>query len=309
VDAYTLQGYLALLELRLRQSSGVQFQDFFSDMMGRAHGSDFVPVRPQGQLGDKGCDGYLFSTGEVFACYGTVNGRTPPVRPLVKKIAEDAGKSHQHLPAIMKGWTFAHNFVDGVPTHAIAALKGVEQQVLKLPVTLFGLQRFRNLAQSLPEHILRDWLGPVLTEESVSSLDYAELRKVVDTLAATGLRPPPDLQTISPVSSEKLDFNQLNHTWQTLLLAGLRNARNVSHYFRENSDPMLGTRTAIVVRTKFLDLESQRLGANDILTELYMSVLGTVNSRPERQAAALALIGYMFETCTLLREGPQLIVS
>ena len=47
------------LRLKLRQSSGDQFQQFFSLLMEQLHGSDFVRIRPFGQLGDKGCDGYL----------------------------------------------------------------------------------------------------------------------------------------------------------------------------------------------------------------------------------------------------------
>ena len=56
------------LELKLRRVSGVAFQDFFADVMTRAHGDDFIATRPRGQLGDKGCDGYLTSCGRVFAC-------------------------------------------------------------------------------------------------------------------------------------------------------------------------------------------------------------------------------------------------
>lgn len=47
------------LELRLRQCHGDEFQDFFSIVMGLLHGSNFVRVRAYGNLGDKGCDGYL----------------------------------------------------------------------------------------------------------------------------------------------------------------------------------------------------------------------------------------------------------
>ena len=42
------------LELKLRKSPRDAFQDFFSDVMGRLHGDDFVRVRPFGSLGDKG---------------------------------------------------------------------------------------------------------------------------------------------------------------------------------------------------------------------------------------------------------------
>ena len=51
------------LELKLRKSSGDAFQDFFSTVMAKAHGADFVRLRAFGSLGDKGCDGYLESMG------------------------------------------------------------------------------------------------------------------------------------------------------------------------------------------------------------------------------------------------------
>ena len=62
------------LRLNLRQSAVDAFQDFFSDVMQRLHGDDLVRVRPFGQKGDKGCDGYLQSTGQVYQCYGALNG-------------------------------------------------------------------------------------------------------------------------------------------------------------------------------------------------------------------------------------------
>jgi hypothetical protein len=58
------------LRLKLRQSSGDAFQDFFSEVMEKLHGSNFIRVRPFGQKGDKGCDGYLQPSGQLFQCYG-----------------------------------------------------------------------------------------------------------------------------------------------------------------------------------------------------------------------------------------------
>jgi hypothetical protein len=62
----------AMLELKLRRSHGEAFQAFFSEVMQKAHGSDFVRLRPYGSLGDKGCDGYRASTGHVYQCYGAI---------------------------------------------------------------------------------------------------------------------------------------------------------------------------------------------------------------------------------------------
>jgi hypothetical protein len=67
-----------VLELKLRKSIGDAFQEFFSAMMAKLHSDDFVRVRPFGSLGDKGCDGYLQSCGQVFQCYGALNPRVAP---------------------------------------------------------------------------------------------------------------------------------------------------------------------------------------------------------------------------------------
>ena len=57
--------------------------------MSKRHGSDYVRVRAYGRRGDKGCDGYLQSSGQVFACYGALNGELGRVSYLVEKMEED----------------------------------------------------------------------------------------------------------------------------------------------------------------------------------------------------------------------------
>lgn len=65
--------------------------------MGHLHGDDFVRVRPFGALGDKGCDGYLLSSGQLFACYGAVAGEPKQVSTLTKKMTDDFVKAHEKL--------------------------------------------------------------------------------------------------------------------------------------------------------------------------------------------------------------------
>ncbi|MGO9985963.1 MAG: hypothetical protein ACLPIX_17350, partial [Rhodomicrobium sp.] len=60
------------LEVKLRRLHGDSLQDFFSTVMERVHGSDFIRVRPFGKLGDKGCDGYVSSSGRMYQCYGKI---------------------------------------------------------------------------------------------------------------------------------------------------------------------------------------------------------------------------------------------
>ena len=111
------------LRLKLRQSSGNAFQDFFSDVMQKLHGDDFIRVRPFGRKGDKGCDGYLQSTGRVYQCYGAVNGDKSKVDYLISKMEEDFAKAKNGIGDIMKEWYMVHNLVDGLPVEAVETLE------------------------------------------------------------------------------------------------------------------------------------------------------------------------------------------
>ncbi len=110
------------LELKLRKSSGDAFQDFFSNVMATAHGTDFVRVRAYGALGDKGCDGYLQSAGQVFQCYGSIGAQESKAAYLIKKMGDDFATALKSIPKIMKEWHMVHNFVDGLPTSAVEKL-------------------------------------------------------------------------------------------------------------------------------------------------------------------------------------------
>lgn len=137
------------LELRLRQSHGDAFQDFFSGVMGHLHGDDFIRVRAFGKLGDKGCDGYLISTGQLFQCYGALNGETKQVAKLTKKMKDDFATAMTKLGGIMKEWYMVLNLIDGLPVEAVETLaelqganpkirfgfigkEGLEERVFKL---------------------------------------------------------------------------------------------------------------------------------------------------------------------------------
>jgi hypothetical protein len=153
------------LELKLRKCSGDAFQDFFSVMMAEAHGSDFVRVRPYGALGDKGCDGYLQSTGAVYACYGALNGDGGKVAYLIGKMGDDYGKAVIALPAIMKAWHMVHNLVGGLPVEAILKLEELKLADDKREFGFLGLEGFEQIILSLKPHQIEALLGLAATAQ------------------------------------------------------------------------------------------------------------------------------------------------
>ncbi len=130
--------YKLSFDLKIRNAYGVAFQDFFSTVMEMAHGNDFVRVRPFGSLGDKGCDGYLSSTGSVFQCYGKLEDAPTSVATVVKKLGDDYALAASHLIAVMKGWHFAHNLVNGLPIEAVQKIEAMKQNFPNMSLALLA---------------------------------------------------------------------------------------------------------------------------------------------------------------------------
>lgn len=134
-----------LLELKLRQSHGTEFQNFFAKFMGSLSPGDYVPIRSLGSYGDGGVDGFLDSRGRVYQCYGSFNGKIGDVRKIKAKIREDFRTARQKQPHMVE-WCFAHNVIEGLPEEIWAVCKEIEAEASRdrIAISIFGPDRFRE---------------------------------------------------------------------------------------------------------------------------------------------------------------------
>ena len=152
------------LELKLRKCHGDAFQDFFCTVMLKAHGDDFVRVRAFGRLGDKGCDGYLQSSGQVFQCYGALDGGSNgKVAYLIGKMGDDYAKAAKAIAAIMKEWHMVHNFVDGLPIEAVEKLEEIRKTDKERKFGFISMEGFEARIFALDIAKIEDLLGPAAT--------------------------------------------------------------------------------------------------------------------------------------------------
>jgi len=289
------------LELKLRKCSGDAFQEFFSTMMGKLHRDDFVRVRPFGNLGDKGCDGYLSSTGQVFQCYGALNGDSGKVAYLISKMASDYAKASEKLSSIMKEWHMAHNLVDGLPVEAVQTLESLRKKDTKRNFGFIGYEGFEARIFSLAENDIEDLLGTIVTTQDVQNMQPIAVRDVIAFAAESAKTAVFDTATIKPVPPNKLDFNQLPGHWRALISGGWQNAHIIDSYIAGHFDPMIGERIAQAFRVRYIYLKSQNLPPAAIMDFLYESITGP-GAQPERQVAAQALLAYLFESCDIFED-------
>lgn len=286
------------LELRLRQSHGDAFQDFFSVVMGHLHGSDFVRVRAYGSLGDKGCDGYLQATGQLFQCYGALNGESKKVATLTKKIRDDFTTAKAKLGSIMKEWHMVLNLVDGVPVQAIETVEALKAANPGIKIGLISKEGLEERVFGLTAERIASLLGPTATPVEVKNLDVAVLRRLVDDLALSAA-PPPDSVDLNLVPVGKLTHNGLPTHWQMFVRSGWANAPIVASYFARHPDPMKGDQVAALFTQKYQSLKGQNLMPGTIMTALLELVTGQGPVPPQNQVAAQALLTHFFESCDI----------
>ena len=297
------------LELKLRKSNGDVFQDFFSHVMSAVHGSDFVRVRAYGSLGDKGCDGYVQTSGSVFQCYGSLGAQESKVAYLIKKMADDFATALKSIPQIMKEWHMVHNFVDGLPVPAIEKLDEIKQANKERRFGFVGLEGFEERIFSLNHNRIEDLLGIVPTSLDEQNMQPAELRDLVANVAAAADETPFDTSAIRPVPPDKLEYNNLPSHWASLIAGGWQNAHLVKAYFDRHPDPLAGEKVAQVFRVRYHYLKSQNLTPASIMTALYDTVTGKGSISPQRQVAAQALLAYLFEACEIFESKPAIATT
>ena len=293
------------LELKLRKCNGDAFQDFFSSVMGKVHGTDFVRVRPYGRRGDKGCDGYLKSSGQVFQCYGALNSDGSKVDYLIGKMDEDFSKANKSLTSIMKEWHMVHNLVEGLPVDAIEELKKLEDANAGYKFGFIGLEGFEERIFSLDPADIEDLLGIAATNRDAQNLQIEELRGLIADVATAAEEVPIDMGKIQPVPLDKLELNKLPGHWYSLIAGGWQNAHHVTAYLDDHYDPQTGERIAQEFRVHYQYLKSQHLRPGQIMSSLYERVTGIGSVPPARQVAAQALLAYLFEKCDIFEDDPN----
>jgi hypothetical protein len=301
--------YKLSFDAKIRNAYGAAFQDFFSTVMEKLHGDDFVRVRPFGSLGDKGCDGYVSSKGQVFQCYGKLEDAPVNAAGIVKKLGDDYGLAAAHLTAIMKEWHFAHNLVNGLPTEAVLKIEGMKTAFPQHGFGTIGPAGLEQRVFLLNDAQLFDLLGPAATAEDGRNLRMDEVRALVDSLMTSIDAGPVVSATIRPVPRDKLVFNNLPQHWHGLITAASQNAPYVKQYFEHHPTPETGEKVAKAFAERYVALKQDNLLPGAIMDGLYEQITGMGSGSSQRQVAAQALLAYLFDACDIFEDHPSKVTS
>lgn len=275
--------------------TGNAFQDFFSDLMEKAHPGDFIRVRPWGKSGDKKNDGYLRSERMIFQVYAP--NELQSVRT-VAKIEGDFNGAVTHWRDHFDRWVFVHNSVGGLGpdvTKKLLELNGSQD----ISVESWGEAELRRKVFGLCDADLALLLGPAPTLRDMLDLGLEVLAPVLDQVAAM---PAPECIDLRPPPADKVARNMLSQHVETLLCAGMMRVDLVRKYFGVQS-----TSQDAIARSFHLHYQELRhagMSPDEIFGALQRYAGGEAVPGPARQSAVLAVLAFFFEECDIYeRDG------
>lgn len=281
-----------------------EFQDFFSSIMEKRHPQDFIRTRPWGSSGDRKNDGYLRSERTLFQVYGPSAVREAIT---VRKIEEDFLGALPHWRQYFDKWVFVHNShpKDGLSPGIVAKLLELGEQHSEIVVLPWGFEELRQKSFELTEVNLASLLGAVPSRSDLQAVSFDELELVLRHIESNYVPLPDETRAVPP---GKIEANGLSEAVRTLLMAGMRASHRVAEFIGKYHDPILGVRVAHAFRSQYQKLRDQSLLPDDIFSELQLFAGGRQPNPPQRQAAALTVLAYLFETCDIFerpREGVE----
>ena len=231
-DAY----YEKDFEIEYLRAKGEAFQTFFERLMGLAYKEDFMACRPWGNQGDRKNDGFLRSERRLFQVYAPYEMTATDAR---NKITEDFNGAKKHWGKFFDKWTFVHNAIDGLPPHVHELILAFETGNSGIRLDQWGVEELRLVFRGLSHEDKESWFGLVPTAETKHALSFADLKVVLETVAALTAPQMPDVRE---VPSGKIEANALSEAITTLIKEGMSKAPLVSDFLSQWHDETLGDR-------------------------------------------------------------------
>jgi hypothetical protein len=255
--------------------------------------SDFVRVRPWGNIGDRKNDGYLRSQRKLFQCFAP---REMNLRICLEKINTDFAGALPYWRPHFDQWIFTHNDVKGLAPDVLKLLLDLTANHEPVIATHWGYAEILTEFKALSPTNVASLLGPAPELHHIVDMRLQDVKRLLEHIA---LQPEQIAADVRPVPAAKLQHNQLSDAAATLLKVGMTRAELVKKYLRGLSDQTRYDRIAAAFRLRYVELKQEGLPPDDIFANLQKYVAGDSVASPSHQAATLAILAHFFEACEI----------
>lgn len=296
---------------KIYKFDGNAFQQFFESIMQKRHASEFRTIKPHGNKGDGGNDGFIPAKGEYFQVYS-------PESPS-DSVANACKKSKSDFENLLENWNeteqikiyrFAFNDkFKGAYPDVETTLSEIKSHNSLDDASPFYAQHLEATFLELGEDDQREVLGTIFPSATdLGNIEFAEITEVLEYLMENST-PVSMLGVLSvPDFSEKIQFNDLSNSVGALLTVASFQIGVMEEYFTSvpgfsRNDIRNRMLSIYEEAEEFHNQESNPEGISDgdlIFFSMLENIIPTDSKAS--QDVGITLIAYFFEKCDVFKE-------
>lgn len=303
IDSAWKAWYRAQHDLCCR-SSGETFEKYATSVLERLH-ADYLNPDPMGKLGDGGCDGIAENGTILYACYGQ-RATTAMDQKTKDKLDGDFARGYASWGSFTI-WRFVTNSQFGpTPTTRLMELRQEHGAETRRPLTLELWKApddlWWNAVNKLTPAQLDEIIPGVPHAQNVELSDLVEL---IESLTVSNDDGSDHLDSIRPVPSSKMDFNQLPGTTRAEFNEGRLLSARIDKWFAAQPEPALRDMKARRFRALYDHARQTTTDVREIVRSIYGALGGQdFDMSTQRANAVYAVTAYFFDSCDIFEEPP-----
>jgi hypothetical protein len=302
-------------KLKIIQADGAAYETLFGHVMDYSRPA-FTKIRPYGNQGDRGNDGYENEHGRYFQVFAPEKPKASIKAAIEKAHTDFRDKLIPHWGSFceVKEYYFVFNDkYQGCTFDIEKKLAEIKQSHKLTEACVYLAKHLEDECLNLKEDQILLIVGGIPKLESSTKLEYSILKEVIDHIQNT----PPELLNKSnltvPDIDEKIKFNQLN-LFERHLKAKQLETWQVDDYFSNNSDyakqelreHLAGYYAESLIKFPDAMMDKSDTSIGDlrfafILDKISPATKNTPHDRLRRDAALIIMAKY-FETCDIFEE-------
>lgn len=297
-----------LFRSKIAFANGQAYEDLFVDVM-RRDSSDFVPVKPQGRVGDRKNDGYNRTTGCYYQVFAPENPAMKQ-QAAVKKLKTDFSGLMAYWDTITPVREFHFAFNDkysGAFPEMIADLAAIEKSYKLDDCSCFLAQHLEERLLLLPDDAIQAVIGYIPDPGTLLQLDYSILNEVIGHIMTYKGEIAPSQLLKAPDFEHKITFNFLSPPVGALLRSASYQVGILEGYFALNSvfakQSIRNTLNQMYQNAlaKLQDVEEAKRGDLVFFEILNTAAPGKMKAVRD---AVLVVMAYFFESCDIFEDPP-----
>jgi hypothetical protein len=292
--------YLAriLFKILIHESDGMAFQRLFTDIMNYAE-SDFQPIKPWGNVGDRKNDGYIKSKGTYYQVFAPEDSHLRCSKTVSKLKDDFTGLLSQWSP-VNEFYFLVNDKYKGVPPDVEIMMNQLIANNKPLKGGVILAKYLEDKLFSLADDQILAIVGQI-PDPSKVRLDYNILNEVIKHIIHLPLSQalPPDIKM--PDWDQKIRFNQLSEVTAIRLNNGYLQINNLQKYLDNNSDFLADN-----LRDKMNEIyiSEKRTYSGDELFWAIVKKASPINEAPY-QSAVIVIMAKYFEACDIFERPDE----